>query len=163
MVGQILDPVREIQDDHKKARDAYFEFVKAIDERNKRQAKDIFNILDQVMGPHWKWEEESLYLAVKEHLSEELYNSLMKEHDECIDMMRKLDAIFKKWFLSAADWAEAKKSAILILYHIATCDGLAIMMERLGEEDLWNLRQAIFAARQKAIPLLNWAKMLRKR
>ena len=85
MVGQVLDPAHEIQDDHKKARDAYFDFIKAIDQHDSRQAKDIFNVLDAVMGPHWKWEEESLYEAVKAHLSEDLYTSLMKEHDECID------------------------------------------------------------------------------
>lgn len=163
MVGQVLDPVHEIQDDHKKARDAYFDFIKALDEHNSGQAKDIFHILDVVMGAHWKWEEESLYESVKQQLSEDLYNSLMKEHDECIVVMAQLDAIFKKRRLSDEDWAEAKKLAMPIIYHIATCDGLPIMMERLGEEDLWNLRQAIFAARRENIPLLEWAEKQRKR
>lgn len=163
MVGQVLDPAREIQDDHKKARDAYFDFVKAIDDHDSRQAKDIFNVLDAVMGPHWKWEEESLYQAVKAHLSEDLYTSLMKEHDECIDAMQKMAAIFKKWRLSDGDWAQAKKLAVPILYHIATCDGLPIMMERLGEQELWDLRQAIFASRREAVPLLEWVAKLRKK
>ena len=163
MVGQILDPVKEIQDDHKKARDDYFDFLQAVDNHNASRAKEIFHILDVVMGAHWKWEEESLYESVKQQLSEDLYNSLIKEHDECIVVMSKLAAIFKKWRLSDKDWAEARKVAMPIIYHIATCDGLPIMMERLGEEDMWNLRQAIFAARRENIPLLEWAEKQRKR
>ena len=77
--------------------------------------------------------------------------------------MQKVAAIFKKWLLSDAHCAQAKKLAMPILYHIATCDGLPIMMERLGEQELWDLRQAIFASRREGVPLLKWAAELRKR
>ncbi|MBI2917873.1 MAG: hemerythrin domain-containing protein [Chloroflexi bacterium] len=164
MVGQILDPSKELQEDHRQARDGLLDLLKACQERDLKKAREIVAFIDAVAGPHWRWEEEGLYPALRQ-LSEDLAHSLLREHDEVIEGVARLTELFKRRGVSRyapTDWAEAAGLVPRLLYHVATCDGLVIMMEKLGEDELFSLRQAIFLARHQGLTLLEWARQRRE-
>ncbi len=160
MVGQILDPSKELQDDHRKARDGLLDLLKAIQDRDVKRAREIVSFIDAVAGPHWRWEEEGLYPLLRQ-LSEDLPHSLLREHDEVIEGVDRLTQLLKPKRLDPEAWDEAARTVPRLLYHVATCDGLVIMMERLSEDDLYDIRQAIFLSRHQGLPLLEWAKQRR--
>ncbi|MFQ5874305.1 MAG: hemerythrin domain-containing protein [Dehalococcoidia bacterium] len=161
-MAQVLTPDQQIQDDHRQARDGIFDLLQACQERNPRRAREIVDLIDMVAGPHWRWEEEALYPAVGQ-LSEELRLSLLKEHDEVIEAVQKVTDILKQKNIPPQDWEEIRNKILAMLYHIATCDGLVIMIEKLSDNDLVNIRQAIFVAQRDEVRLLEWAQTLRKK
>lgn len=170
-MAMVLPLEQELQDDHKKALDAIFDLLKAIEGRDAPKARETMGIIDMASGPHWRWEEEALYPALRQ-FSDELVDGLLKEHDDYIDAVAELTSRFKKkglsgllrgQGLSAGDWARARELTQTLIYHLATCDGLLMWIEILGEEDELTIRQAIFSARRDGIPLLEWARKLRQR
>ncbi len=156
----VWDPVQELQDDHRRARDGMFDLLRALERGNMREAKEIMAFVDLVAGPHWRWEEEALY-PLLQRFSEELVHNLLKEHDKVIDAVQGLTALVSRRALTPEDLERARKLTLPILYHVATCDGLILWMEMLDEEERQDLRQAIFAARKEGIPLLQWARTVR--
>ncbi len=161
-MAQVLTADQQIQDDHRQARDGIFDLLEACQKTDLRRAREILDFSDTVAGPHWRWEEEALYPAVGK-IAEELQVSLLKEHDEVIEAVQRVTDILKKKKLAPPDWEEIKHKIRAMLYHITTCDGLIIMIEVLSEDDLADIRQAIFVAQREEVRLLEWAKTLRQR
>ena len=50
-----------------------------------------------------------------------------------------------------------------LLVHVSNCDGLAILAERFGPEELERLGERFAGARRAGVPLLEWAERIRKR
>lgn len=170
MLIGVQDPQQELQDDHKKALDGIFELLKALQERDVRRAREITGVVDLVSGPHWRWEEEALYPALRQ-FSDELVEGLMKEHDEFINAVAELTTLlrktgrfkFRREVLAPQGWERARWLTQPLIYHLATCDGLIMWTEIMGEEERQTIKQAIFAARRDNIPLLTWAQNHRER
>jgi len=156
------DPIQELQDDHRSARDGMFELLQALEEGDLGKAREIMTFVNLVAGPHWRWEEETLY-PLLERFSEELVHNLLIEHDKVIEAVEGLAEIVGKRTLAAEDLERARKLTLPILYHVATCDGLILWMEMMDEQETQGLRQAIFVARREGVPLLEWAQTVRTR
>ncbi|MFP4081882.1 MAG: hypothetical protein ACLFVG_03885 [Candidatus Aminicenantes bacterium] len=58
---------------------------------------------------------------------------------------------------------EAAHAARALLVHVSNCDGLAILSERLSQEQLEELGGKFSKARKAGVPLLEWAEKIRKR
>ncbi len=161
-MAQVLTVDQQIEDDHRQARDGVFDLLQACQEHNTRKAKEMIDLIDMVAGPHWRWEEEALYPAVSK-MTEELQDSLLKEHDGVIVAVQRVNDILKQKKLAPPDWEEISDGARCMLYHIVTCNGLIIMIEKLSDDDLSNIRQAIFTAQRDEVRLLEWSRTLRER
>ncbi len=156
------DPIQELQDDHRSARDGMFDLLRALEAGNLDEAREIMNFVNLVAGPHWRWEEETLYPQLQ-RFSEELVQNLMVEHDKVIDAVEGLVDIVNQKSVSPEDLERARTLTFPILYHVATCDGLILWMEMMDEQETQELRQAIFVTRREGIPLLEWSQTLRTR
>lgn len=155
-----IDPIAEFRADHRQVRDGLIELTNALQAKNVARAREILGQIDKLVGPHFRFEEEALYPALRVFLGEYV-DDLIKEHDGVIATARAAAALLQKSELSDAEAREAAKNARALLVHVSNCDGLAILAERLSASELAQLGEKLVAARKAGVSLLNWAESIR--
>ena len=161
-MAQKLDPIAEFREDHRKVRDSVLDIADALRNRDVQKAREILGRLDAMVGPHFRYEEESLYPALRRFLGEYV-DDLLKEHDSAIETARACAELLSKDELTEEEAREAEKKAMALLVHVSNCDGLAILSERLDQKELEELAERFADARQKGVPLLEWAEKIRSK
>lgn len=156
-----LDPITEFREDHRKVRDGLLDIMGALQSKDVPKAREILGALDRVVGPHFRYEEETLYPTLRVFLGEHV-DQLLKEHGGVIDTARSCAELLAKESLTDEEAAQAANAARELLIHVSNCDGLAILSERLKPEELDQLGEKYAAAREAGIPLLEWAERIRK-
>ncbi|MBI2857327.1 MAG: hemerythrin domain-containing protein, partial [Chloroflexi bacterium] len=63
-----LDPITEFREDHRKVRDGLLDLAAAAEKGDLEGAKKTLFALDELVGPHFRYEEEALYPALREFL-----------------------------------------------------------------------------------------------
>jgi len=160
MPGKI-DAIAEFREDHRKVRDDVLELTDALKNKDVVKAREILGRLDALTGPHFRYEEETLYPAMKEFLGEYV-EQLIKEHTDIVNTARGCAGLLCKDELTDAEADEAQKAAKALLIHVSNCDGLAILSERFSPEELGELGDKFWESRQKNISLLEWADKIRE-
>lgn len=155
-----LDPIAEFRSDHRQVRDGLLELTAALQEKDLARAREILGNIDKIVGPHFRFEEEALYPALRNFLGEYV-DDLLKEHDGVIATARACATLLQKSQLSDEEAKEAAKNARALLIHVSNCDGLGILAERLTPQELTNLGEKLAAARRAGVSLLNWADTIR--
>jgi hypothetical protein len=156
-----LDPIAEFREDHRKVRDELLELTEYLRVKNIGKANEVLGRLNELVGPHFRFEEETLYPTMKGFLGEHV-DDLLKEHDGAIDTARSCAELLKKPSLTDEEAGQAALAARALLIHVSNCDGLAILAERLKAEELNRLGENFEAARKAGVPLLEWAESIRK-
>ncbi|MDZ4246600.1 MAG: hemerythrin domain-containing protein, partial [Dehalococcoidia bacterium] len=82
-----LDPIVEFREDHRKVRDGLLELAQAAEAGDLGKAREILGKIDVAVGPHFRYEEETLYPSLKEFLGDYV-DSLIGEHDGVITTAR---------------------------------------------------------------------------
>ncbi len=162
MMADIIDPINEFRNDHRKIRDGVLDIVAAMKAKDIVKARGIINNLNRFVGPHFRYEEESLYPALRKFLGNYM-DELVDEHDDAIETTRRCHDLLNQQNLTDEDIKEAEKTAMLILVHVSNCDGLAILTERVSKEGLDALGQKFSIAREKNVPLFEWADTIREK
>lgn len=157
-----LDPIAEFREDHRKVRDGLLQMIEALKAKDIPKAGDILSNLNTLLGPHFMYEEEALYPALKAFLGEYV-DQLISEHDGVIKTAKDCLELLGKGKLTDQEGEEAAKAARGLLVHVSNCDGLAILSERLKEEELQNLGEKLSSMREKRVTLLDWAEKIRKK
>jgi len=151
------------REEHRSVRDVLLDLIQAFRMREGARIQDLLNKTAALTGPHFRYEEESLYPGLVEILGEEYIQKLLKDHDVAIGTAKKLVEMAGKESLTDDDVAKAARLVQSILPHVSDCDGLSIMVERLPEEKV----EAVFASRDRArdadLNLLQWADEVRGR
>jgi hypothetical protein len=156
-----LDPIVEFREDHRKVRDSLLEIIEALKSKDMEQSRQILDRLDRMVGPHFRFEEESLYPTLRVFLGEYV-DQLLQEHDGVIDTARTCAQLLQKPALTEEEAQQAAQAARALLVHVSNCDGLAILSERLQTNELDRLGEAFAAAKDDGVPLLEWADRIRK-
>lgn len=60
-----LDPIVEFREDHRKVRDGLLDIIGALKAKEVPRARDILGNLNNLVGPHFRYEEEALYPSLK--------------------------------------------------------------------------------------------------
>ena len=157
-----LDVIKDFREDHRKVRDGLLDIIDALKAKDVVKARDILGNLNVLVGPHFRYEEETLYPTLRVFLGEYV-DQLVKEHDGVIETARACAQLLSKDELTDAESKQAADAARVLLVHVSNCDGLAILSERLSQKDLDNLAEAFAAARQKGVALLDWAANIRSK
>lgn len=55
------DPINELKTDHEQVRDYLLDLIDASARRDAKKALELLLTLDKLTGPHFRFEEESLY------------------------------------------------------------------------------------------------------
>ncbi|MBI4187348.1 MAG: hemerythrin domain-containing protein [Chloroflexi bacterium] len=161
MAKTTLDPIVEFREDHRKVRDSLLDLASAAEAGDLARARDILGRIDTMVGPHFRYEEETLYPTLKEFLGDYV-DSLIKEHDGAIDTARVAAKLLSQPSLSAEEGKAVAKAARALLVHVSNCDGLNILTERLSKEKLAGLGKHFARSRAEGISLLRWADTIRK-
>jgi len=161
-VAERVDPIAEFREDHRKVRDSVLEIADALKRKDLATARKILGELDAFVGPHFRYEEENLYPALRRFLGEYV-DELVGEHDGAIETARVCAELLSKDSLTDEEAEEASKAAMKLLVHVSNCDGLAILAERFDPEELERLGRRFAEARRAGVSLLEWADKIRKR
>lgn len=157
-----LDPIAEFREDHRKVRDGILDISAALKAKNVKKAREILGVLNTLTGPHFRYEEECLYPALRNFLGEYV-DQLIKEHDNVIKTAKVCAELLGKDSLNDKESADATNAAMALLIHVSNCDGLAILSERFSQKEMDNLSNKFSEARKAGVPLLEWADTIRKR
>lgn len=157
-----LDVIAEFREDHRKVRDGLLEIIQALQAKDVKKAGEILGRINVLVGPHFRYEEETLYPALRVFLGEYV-DQLLKEHDGVIETARTCARLLQKGSLTDREAKEASDAARVLLVHVSNCDGLAILSERLEPKELGRLAEELNAARNKGVALLDWAETIRNK
>lgn len=157
-----LDPIAEFREDHRKVRDGLLDIIDALQKRDVPVAGEILGRLNVLVGPHFRYEEETLYPSLRKFLGEYV-DQLITEHDGVIKTATACAELLGKDRLTEDEARKAADAARALLVHVSNCDGLAILSERLTPAELDELGEKFAAAREKGVSLLDWAKDIRKK
>ncbi len=156
-----LDPILEFREDHRKVRDGILNITDALKKHNVKKAREILGNLNTLVGPHFRYEEESLYPALRKLLGEYV-DQLISEHNKVIDTAKACANLLGKDKLTDKEAEDARQAAMALLVHVSNCDGLAILSERFNKKELNNLGEKLAASRKAGVTLLDWADKIRK-
>tara|TARA_B100000315_G_scaffold46871_1_gene41641 strand:- start:15 stop:509 length:495 start_codon:yes stop_codon:yes gene_type:complete len=157
-----LDPIVEFREDHRKVRDGLMKLASAAESGDLDTARTTLGDINVAVGPHFRYEEESLYPAMKEFLGEYV-DRLIEEHDGAIKTARVAAQILSQSSVSAEEGKAAAGAARALLIHVSNCDGLNILAERFSQAKLDQLADAFQKSRDQGVPLLEWAEKIRER
>ncbi len=160
-----LDVFTEFKEDHRKIRDMLFGLKDKLEKKDPQGAREILGKLNTFVGPHFRYEEEGLYPALRPIL-EDYVDSLIEDHDGAIATARKLAEIVQKDTLTDADAQEGRQGVLSILPHVSDCDGLSVFMESIQKvhpEEIEQIAHKIEECREAGLPLLEWADTVRLR
>ena len=157
-----LNPIEEFREDHRKVRDGLLEMIESLESKDVGKARNILGNLNIMVGPHFRYEEETLYPTLRVFLGEYV-DQLVKEHDGVIETARSCAELLKKDTLTQEEARQASSAARALLVHVSNCDGLAILSERLKPKELEQLAEKFAAARKAGVSLLDWAATIRNK
>lgn len=156
-----MDPIAEFREDHRKVRDGILSITEALRAKDVKKAREILGELNVMIGPHFRYEEEVLYPALRKFLGEYV-DQLLKEHDNVVGTAKVCAGLLAKDSLNDKESADAAQAAMQLLIHVSNCDGLAILSERFNQKEMDNLADKFADARKAGVPLLEWADTIRK-
>ncbi|KAB8180933.1 hemerythrin domain-containing protein [Microbispora catharanthi] len=160
----ISDVFREtFRDEHREVRNLLFALVDAFTAHDVTTARHIVSAIAEATGPHFRYEEESMYPRLVPIFGEEYVRKLVADHDGAIRNVRELAQLTDH---GQIDQAQAERGIELtrqILPHVSDCDGLSIMVETLPQDDVLDILAIREAALEKNLDLLTWAGTVRAR
>src|SRR3990172_5279450 len=95
MATNVIDPIAEFREDHRKVRDGLLDLIKAVKSKNIIEARQILGNLNTLVGPHFRYEEEALYPALKVFLGEYV-DQLLSEHNGVINTAKTCATLLQK-------------------------------------------------------------------
>lgn len=149
--------------EHREVRDLLFDLIDAFHARDTARTRTLLGQIAALTGPHFRYEEESLYPSLVDVFGPDYVDKLLGDHDGAVRTARRLAELASLAPLTDALVDEAVAGARSILPHVSDCDGLSIMVERFPDERI----AAILDTRQRAlaadVDLLTWATTIRDR
>jgi len=151
------------REEHREVRDLLFDLIAAFQARDTGRARSLLTQIAGRTGPHFRYEEESLYPELVDVFGADYVDKLLSDHDGAVRTARRLMELAGKDTLSDAEVAEAVDGARSILPHVSDCDGLSIMVERFPEARIEHILQTRQRALAADVDLLTWAGTIRQR
>ena len=149
--------------EHRKVRDTLLELMNAFQDRDKPRIQALVGQFAAQAGPHFRYEEEALYPAVAEITGRNFIEELLWDHDHAIAATGKMQQMAAQAELSDEDVHQAAVLLRSMFLHTSNCDGLAIIVERLPEENIQSIVSAHARAIAAGLPLLTWVAEVRER
>ena len=149
--------------EHREVRDALLELIDAFHARDRARIDTLLGRVASLTGPHFRYEEESLYPALVGIFEEAYVEYLYEAHDGAIARARRLVELAGQETLSDDDVAAAVHAIREILPHVSDCDGLSVMVEVLPDDDVRTILSTRDRTNALGLDLLSWAETARTR
>lgn len=157
------DFFKEFREEHREIRDLLFDMITSFGKEDFEKSGALLQRLDILTGPHFRYEEESLYPALIEVYGEAYINKLLTDHDLAIARAKKLSSMIDKGSNEKDDITDCVNTVRSILPHVSDCEGLSIMVERMDDEIINTICDSMENARKENIPLIEWSETSRNR
>jgi hemerythrin len=151
------------REEHRQVRDLLLNLIPAFKDRDRDRIQSLLNQIASLTGPHFRYEEESLYPLLVDFFGGEYVEKLYCDHDRAIASAKRLVELASKESLSDADITEAVRLIRGILPHVSDCDGLSIMVETVPEEKVQTILDTREKALQEGLNLIEWSEKVRTR
>ncbi|QKW38065.1 hemerythrin domain-containing protein [Actinomadura sp. NAK00032] len=149
--------------EHRGVRDLLLDLVEAFRLRDTERARELVVAVDAATGPHFRYEEESMYPQLVAVFGAEYVAKLLTDHDGAIRTVRRLYVLTEHDRLTPRQAERGIELARRILPHVSDCDGLSIMVETLPEATVGSILETRRNARAAGLDLLTWAATARAR
>ncbi|NKZ07468.1 hemerythrin domain-containing protein [Actinomadura latina] len=149
--------------EHRGVRDLLLDLVEAFRVRDTERIRELVAAVDTATGPHFRYEEESMYPELVAIFGDEYVAKLLADHDGAIRNVRRLYALAEHDRLTPRLAEHGIELTRQILPHVSDCDGLSIMVETLPEETVESILATRRDARAAGLNLLAWAATARGR
>ncbi|MER7545237.1 hemerythrin domain-containing protein [Spirillospora sp. NPDC127506] len=160
-------PVQEFTDafrtEHRGVRDLLLDLVEAFRARDTGRVRELVAAVDAATGPHFRYEEESMYPRLVDIFGDEYVDKLLADHDGAIRNVRSLYSLAEHDRLTPRQAEDGIELTRRILPHVSDCDGLSIMVETLPEDTVNAILATRRDARAAGLDLLTWAETARER
>lgn len=142
----ILDNIKQLTDDVK--------------ERNTVEVAESIDELNTLLGPHFRYEEETLYPSLKDQYGRIYVKRLYDSHEGTIHTIRKLKDMVENTHFD-------KNKALDLIYgwllpHVSDCEGLSIMVDQIPDDAMDEIAKARRKAKEENLDLLTWADQVRR-
>lgn len=154
---------RIFRQEHRRVRDGLLDLVEAFRARDRSRAQALLGEIAELTGPHFRYEEESLYPALVGIFGPAYVEKLLADHDRAIAAARRLTEIAGGDELGEEHVREATELVREVLPHVSDCEGLSLMVERLDDEAVQSILDARGRALGEGLDLLRWAEGIRGR
>ncbi len=151
-----MNLIEEFHTDHQKVVSALLELRQSIAAKDIARVRSILNAAEELVGPHFKFEELYLYPTLKQFLGESTVQRLLNEHDGIFRSVGRIAQLAEKDTWSEADVEAAQANLELIYEHPVTCDGLGLWIERLPEEEQRHLLEKMQKVRRERTGLFEY-------
>ncbi len=151
------------REEHRLVRDALLDLVEAFQKRDSFRAQSILEEAAKLAGPHFRYEEETLYPYLVEIFGRDYIEKLLDDHNRIIETISTLVEFSRNGQLSDGEAQTATDLVRTILPHVSDCDGLSIMVERLSSEKVQSILQSRDRAFSENLDLFRWVGEVRKR
>jgi RND superfamily putative drug exporter len=144
-------PVRELESaahaEHQRLLDLLAELERASERREAAAVAALVEEIRGLAGPHFRYEESSLFPGLVEALGPDCVEGLYREHEAVFSALGRIEAIAAQGEIPEASAAEARRLARAAGAAIATCDALSEVVERQPPE----LAERVLAARRRVL------------
>ena len=151
------------REEHREIRDALLGLIDAFQARDKEAIGTLLNRTAVLTGPHFRYEEESLYPALTGIFGADYIEHLLSDHDRAIGIALRLIELAGIDPLTDDDVEEATQLIRKVLPHVSDCDGLSIMVERLPEENVQSILDIRNESKREDLDLVSWTQQVRPR
>lgn len=149
-------------EEHRQTRDALLDLADAFKRRERKRIPGLLRTIVQHAGPHFRFEEESLYPMLIEFFGKPYVEELFRAHDRAIQTARDLRAIVRKDRLTDEDAALGIAGARSILPHVSDCDGLSLLVEKMSLEQIDTIIATHERANLVGLDMIAWADTVRQ-
>ena len=148
--------------EHRSVRDAIFDLIDAFRAHDQETAGSLVGQIATLTGPHFRYEEETLYPNLVKIFGADYVDALINDHDGAIASARRLVELVSAP-IGDAEAVEGEAAARSLLPHVSDCDGLSIMVERLPESEVSDVFDTRARSLEAGLNLLEWADQVRYR
>ncbi len=148
-----MNLITQFHTEHRQVVNALIDLRQAITAREIPRVRSILAGAEDLVGPHFKFEELYLYPALEPFFGEAYGKQLLNEHDGVFRSIRKIAELAQKAEWNETDYASALANLELIYEHPISCDGLSLWIERLPAESQEELFQMMLAVRKQGTKL----------
>ncbi len=147
----------EFRNDHRKIRDLIMDLMAAFVQKDVVRADKLIEKLNAIAGPHFQFEEKTLYPELIPIYGLEYLEKLYVDHDLLIARIKEIKKLIKKNNLNEEDVDKGINLLRGLLPHLSDCEGLTIMVEKFDQAEIDRILLSMKNARLMNTGLLNWS------
>lgn len=155
--------IENFREEHRFVRDTLLEISDAARNQNAEKVDELVDELIEATGPHFRYEEESLYPNISKFVGEDRVSEMLSDHDIAIAAVEEMKALVDDGSLTEEEGERIAELTQAMMTHVQDCDGIAVLMENLSDQEMDSVADVVERSNEEGVPLLEWADTIRDR